>query len=132
MGQGAILSAPAAAPVPSKSLPEARTRSKEFFRMICREMPWISKTYFLEEVITVPALRRCVAEQFRAVKTADAKVVDLLLFKGNAEMTNILGHHFQRHHLITKYVSMNYEAGAINRTPSTQSAFLTKFYSGSL
>lgn len=34
MAQSAILSAPAAAPIPSKSLLEARTRAKEFFREV--------------------------------------------------------------------------------------------------
>ena len=45
---------------------------------ICREMPWISKTYFLEELITIPQLRRVVSHHFRTVKTEDHKVPTLV------------------------------------------------------
>jgi hypothetical protein len=46
---------------------------------VCREMPHISNMYFLEEVITVRALRSAVAEEFRKISTNDLKVRSFFL-----------------------------------------------------
>lgn len=56
----------------------------------------------------------------------------MLMFKANAELTSVLGQHFQRHHMITKYVSKYYDQGHINTTPASQSEFLTAFYKGGI
>jgi len=132
MSQGAILSTPLpSAPVATTSLPEAQFRAKAFFREICREMPWIMKTYNLSEVTTIVNIRSQLAEKFREVQTQEYKVVDLLIFKAQAELTNILGHHFQRHHLITKYVDQNYAVNVLQKGPR-KSAFLNAFYKGEI
>ncbi|KAK3282950.1 hypothetical protein CYMTET_9337 [Cymbomonas tetramitiformis] len=97
------------------------------FREVCREMPWIVENYWLNEVTTVSKLRSQVANEFRKVQTDNSKVVDVLIFKGQAEITDILGHHFNRHHLITKYVApMTEDKILINQT-TKKSAFLTNF-----
>ena len=64
------------------------------------------------------------------IARAVCQVIDMLMFKANAELTAVLGHHFQRHHMLTKYVSKNYDQGHINSTPASQSAFLTAFLKG--
>lgn len=60
------------------------------------------------------------------------QVIDMMMFKANAELTSVLGQHFQRHHMITKYVSKYYDQGHINTTPASQSEFLTAFYKGGI
>jgi len=127
MSQSAILSAPASAPVSSKSLGEARQRAIALYREVCREVPWVRQNYSIEELISVRKFRHQIGHQFRGMETNNSRVIDMLLFKAQAEMTNILGHHFQRHHLITKYVSPSFAYGKIDVSPKNQSAFLTDF-----
>jgi len=56
-------------------------------------------------VTTRAALRSQLAQHFRSAATDNAKVIDILLFKGQAEAHEVLAHHYQRHHLITRYVA---------------------------
>jgi len=100
LSQAAILSAPAAAPVASRSLAEARARARSFFREICREVPWVVKNYQLGEITTVGRLRSQLATHFRRVETDNPKVIDLMLFKGQAEVHEMMAHYTQRHHLV--------------------------------
>jgi hypothetical protein len=67
---------------------------------LAREIPWIMKNYQLEEITTRPVLRRQLADHFRRVKTDNPKVIDVLLFKGQAEAHEVLAHYTQRHHLV--------------------------------
>jgi len=100
LSQAAILSAPAAAPVASRSLAEAKGRARSFFREICREIPWVVKNYQLGEITTVGRLRSQLSSHFRRVETDNPKVIDLLLFKGQAEVHEVMAHYTQRHHLV--------------------------------
>ena len=64
-------------------------------------------------------------------QTDDGRVIDVMLFKGSQELVTVLAHHFQRHHLITKYVAP--ESNAIVRkslTGKPQSKFLSSFLDG--
>ena len=58
------------------------------------------KNYQLEEITTRPALRRQLADHFRRVTTDNPKIIDVLLFKGQAEAHEVLAHYTQRHHLV--------------------------------
>ena len=60
------------------------------------------KNYQLEEITTRPVLRRQLADHFRRVKTDNPKVIDVLLFKGQAEAHEVLAHYTQRHHLVRR------------------------------
>jgi len=128
LSQAAILSAPATAPVPSRTLAEAQQRARYFYRQVrtaglrhallglpcafdaalprracaqlCRQIPWIMKNYHLDEVTTRSALRSKLASHFRRVETDNPQVVDVLLFKGQAEAHELMAHYTQRHHLV--------------------------------
>ena len=95
----------AAAPRISQTLAEAQFRSRSLFRQVCRELPWVVRNYQLQDVTNVAGLRKVVAGEFRKnVQVTDKQMIDLLLFKANAEITNLLGHHTQRHRILTRYV----------------------------
>ena len=54
---------------------------------VCRCLPWVAKNYRLEELTTVPVLRRNLATLFR--KYADVRspeAIDLLVYKGREEL----------------------------------------------
>mmetsp|Transcript_5577 Transcript_5577/g.25120 ORF Transcript_5577/g.25120 Transcript_5577/m.25120 type:complete len:145 (-) Transcript_5577:141-575(-) len=126
-----LLSKPAGAPVFSKDLTEAKARSKQFFRDVCRQVPWAMREFFLEEVTTTAKFRSQLANEWRRHQTDDGRVIDVMLFKGSQELVTVLAHHFQRHHLITKYVAP--ESNAIVRkslTGKPQSKFLSSFLDG--
>ena len=87
------------------------------------------RTYWLEEVTTTAALRSRLANEFRRATTDNPAVIDVMLFKGAQEMVTVMAHHFQRHHLITKFVAP--ESNAILKTTAkSQSKFLSSFLSG--
>jgi NADH dehydrogenase (ubiquinone) 1 alpha subcomplex subunit 6 len=67
---------------------------------LCRQIPWIMKNYHLDEVTTRSALRSKLASHFRRVETDNPQVVDVLLFKGQAEAHELMAHYTQRHHLV--------------------------------
>ena len=58
------------------------------------------QNYQLGEITTHAALRRQLADHFRRVKTDNPKVIDIMLFKGQAEAHEVLAHYTQRHHLV--------------------------------
>ena len=64
--------------------------------------------------------------------TDDPRVIDVMLFKANQEMVTVAAHHFQRHHLITKYVApeSNVIDKARARGEKPKSAFLSAFLGG--
>lgn len=127
--QSEVLSAPAAAPVPSKSLAEAHARARSFFREICRELPWVMENYQLEELCSRPQLRTYIAGEFRKHGEAmsNSQAVDMLLFKGQAEMTSLLAHHTQRHHIITKWIAPSASATVTDLSAASRSPFLNAF-----
>lgn len=57
------------------------------------------RNYQLEEITTRAKLRSQLANHFRSKATEDPRVVDLLLFKGQAEAHELMAHYTQRHHL---------------------------------
>lgn len=98
---------------------------------VCRQVPWAMREFFLEEVTTTAKFRSQLANEWRRHRTDDHRVIDVMLFKANQELVTVLAHHFQRHHLITKYVAP--ESNAINRRSKSgkpQSKFLSAFLDG--
>ena len=98
---------------------------------VCRQVPWAMREFFLEEVTTTAKFRSQLANEWRRHRTDDSRVIDVMLFKANQELVTVLAHHFQRHHLITKYVAP--ESNAINRRSKSgkpQSKFLSAFLDG--
>ncbi|KAJ9190543.1 hypothetical protein P3X46_001730 [Hevea brasiliensis] len=92
-------------PPNSASLEEARARVFDFFRTACRSIPQIVEIYNLQDVVTVSQLRSTIASEIRKNSNiTNPKVIDLLLFKGTEELSNITEHAKQRHHLIGQYV----------------------------
>ena len=60
------------------------------------------RNYQLDEITTRATLRRQLADHFRRVKTDNPKVIDVLLFKGQAEAHEVMAHYTQRHHLVRR------------------------------
>ena len=58
------------------------------------------RNYQLDEITTRATLRRQLADHFRRVQTDNPKVIDILLFKGQAEAHEVMAHYTQRHHLV--------------------------------
>ncbi|KAJ9179539.1 hypothetical protein P3X46_011315 [Hevea brasiliensis] len=92
-------------PANSASLEEARARVFDFFRTACRSIPQIMDIYNLQDVVTVSQLRSTIASEIHKNSSiTNSKVIDLLLFKGMEELSNITEHAKQRHHVIGQYV----------------------------
>ncbi|CAL9148330.1 unnamed protein product [Musa hybrid cultivar] len=94
-------------PPNSASREEARKRTIDFFKMACRSLPAVMEIYNLEDVVAVSQLRSTVSAEIRKnAHIANPKVflIDLLLFKGTEELSNIVTHSKRRHHLIGQYV----------------------------
>ena len=87
------------------------------------------RTYWLEEVTTTAQLRSRLANEFRRASTDNPAVIDVMLFKGAQELVTVMAHHFQRHHLITKFVSPESNA-IVKGTSKPQSSFLSSFLGG--
>ena len=97
----------------------ARARKKKLVKtQVCREVPWIMRTYWLEEVTTPAQLRSRLANEFRRASTTNPAVIDVMLFKGAQELVTVMAHHFQRHHLITKFVAPSPPARSSRKPPS--------------
>uniref|UniRef100_A0A2P2J6Z7 Uncharacterized protein MANES_11G007200 n=1 Tax=Rhizophora mucronata TaxID=61149 RepID=A0A2P2J6Z7_RHIMU len=61
--------------------------------------------YNLHDVVSGSQLRSTIASEIRKHSgLTNAKVIDLLLFKGMEELGNIVEHAKQRHHIIGQYV----------------------------
>ena len=92
-------------PPNSANLTEARRRVFDFFRAACRSIPTIMDIYNLQDVVAPSQLRYAISAQIRNnAHITDPKVIDLLIFKGMEELTDIVDHAKQRHHIIGQYV----------------------------
>ena len=120
------LEAPKSPSLTNRVAPRARANPPT---QVCREVPWIMRTYWLEEVTTTAQLRSRLANEFRRASTDNPAVIDVMLFKGAQELVTVMAHHFQRHHLITKFVAPESNA-IVKKTNKPQSKFLANFLSG--
>ena len=118
-------------PPNSTSMEEARHRVFDFFRQACRSIPSIMEIYNLHDVVTPSQLRSTIAKEIRKNQSvSNPKVIDLLLFKGMEELSNITEHAKQRHHVLGQYVVG--QKGLVQDLDSKDqgsSDFLKKFYS---
>jgi len=93
---------------------------------VARCLPYVLKTYKLEELTTVSELRRNVAKLFRQYEDVSrSEAIDLLVYKGREELEMVMMQHKQRHHLIDKYIK-NPALEKVEK-PRQYSAFLEKF-----
>ncbi|CAI9765039.1 unnamed protein product [Fraxinus pennsylvanica] len=119
-------------PPNSANLEEARKRVFEFFKTACRSIPTIMDIYILDDVAKPSELRSTVASEIRKnAHVTDPKVIDMLLFKATEELSNIVEHAKQRHHIIGQYVvgrqGLTQDLGIKDQGNSN---FLKNFYSG--
>ncbi|GER37271.1 NADH dehydrogenase [ubiquinone] 1 alphasubcomplex subunit 6 [Striga asiatica] len=92
-------------PPNSASLAEARQRVFEFFKTACRSIPTIMDIYTLDDVTSPSQLRSVISSEIRKnAGVTNTKVIDMLLFKGTEELSNIVEHAKQRHHILGQYV----------------------------
>ncbi|CAA0831435.1 NADH dehydrogenase [Striga hermonthica] len=92
-------------PPNSASLAEARQRVFEFFKTACRSIPTIMDIYTLDDVTSPSKLRSVISSEIRKnAGVTNPKVIDMLLFKGTEELSNIVEHAKQRHHILGQYV----------------------------
>eukprot|EP00244_Chara_vulgaris_P012818 TRINITY_DN6945_c0_g1_i4.p1 TRINITY_DN6945_c0_g1~~TRINITY_DN6945_c0_g1_i4.p1 ORF type:complete len:137 (-),score=29.13 TRINITY_DN6945_c0_g1_i4:921-1331(-) len=119
----------------SASLPEAKQRALEFFREVCRQLPAVMNRYNLHEVVTLGELRSKVAAEFRKhSRVTNPKVVDMLVYKGSEELSNVMIQAKQRHHILSQYVvgpQGTVETKTLGKVPGGQegqSEFLKMFY----
>ncbi|CAA0838880.1 NADH dehydrogenase [Striga hermonthica] len=92
-------------PANSASLAEARQRVFEFFKTACRSIPTIMEIYTLDDVTSPSQLRSVISSEIRkSAHVTNPKVIDMLLFKGTEELSNIVEHAKQRHHILGQYV----------------------------
>ncbi|KAJ0735269.1 putative NADH:ubiquinone reductase (H(+)-translocating) [Helianthus annuus] len=117
-------------PPNSATLQEARHRTFDFFRAACRSIPSIMDIYNLYDVVTPSQLRSTIAAEIRKnAHITNPKVIDMLLFKGMEELSNITEHAKQRHHIIGQYVVGN--QGLVQDVATKDeniSKFLKNFY----
>jgi hypothetical protein len=69
------------------------------------------RNYQLDEITTRAALRSQLAQHFRRVPTDNPKVIDVLLFKGQAEAHEVMAHYTQRHHLVRRARARGWGSG---------------------
>ncbi|XP_022568401.1 NADH dehydrogenase [ubiquinone] 1 alpha subcomplex subunit 6 isoform X2 [Brassica napus] len=108
-------------PPNSANLTEARRRVFDFFRAACRSLPTVMDIYNLQDVVAPSQLRFAISAQIRN----NAHVTDP---KGMEELTDIVDHAKQRHHIIGQYVVGE---GLVQNTGSKdqgKSDFLKNFY----
>lgn len=107
----------------------AEGKAKDFFREVCRILPWTVSNYKLDELITVRDLRRNVAEQFQKhAKVTNPQVVDILIYKGREELEMVALQHKQRHHLVNDYISVPAERKLDAARAAAISPFMDRFY----
>uniref|UniRef100_UPI001CB93E31 NADH dehydrogenase [ubiquinone] 1 alpha subcomplex subunit 6 n=1 Tax=Erigeron canadensis TaxID=72917 RepID=UPI001CB93E31 len=93
----------------SANLQEARSKTFDFFKAACRSIPAIMEIYNLYDVANPSQLRSTIAAEIRKnAHITNPKVIDMLLFKGMEELSNITEHAKQRHHIIGQYVVGNH------------------------
>ena len=133
-GQSETLSYARPVASPSKDYAEAQRRGRDFYRDICREIPWIMDNYSLREVTTETRLRRAVKDLLRAnmanieryPEEKRAGVLDVALLRAREELIAVEAHHYQRHHLITNFVNSS-AVKANDGKDRGKSAFLRDF-----
>ncbi|KAL9407161.1 hypothetical protein Peur_004133 [Populus x canadensis] len=116
----------------SRNVEEARARVFDFFKLACRSLPAVMDIYNLDDVVNKSQLRSAISSQIRKnAHVTNAKVIDMLLFKGMEELGNIVEHHKQRHHIIGQYI-LGKEGTLHDSSPKDPSTsdFLKNFYSG--
>ncbi|KAK4424807.1 NADH dehydrogenase [ubiquinone] 1 alpha subcomplex subunit [Sesamum alatum] len=117
-------------PPNSASLAEARQRVFEFFKTACRSIPSIMEIYTLHDVVAPSQLRSTIASEIRKnAHVTNTKVIDMLLFKGTEELSNIVEHAKQRHHIIGQYV-VGRQGLDVGTKDQGVSDFLKNFYKG--
>ncbi|KAJ6807873.1 NADH dehydrogenase [ubiquinone] 1 alpha subcomplex subunit 6 [Iris pallida] len=114
----------------SASMEEARKRTFEFFKEACRALPSVMEIYNLHDVATISQLRSTISQEIRKnAHISNPKVIDMLLFKGMEELTNIVDHAKQRHHIIGQYVvGREGLVQDLGKKDEGSSDFLKKFY----
>eukprot|EP00249_Psilotum_nudum_P006613 c19931_g1_i1 orf=249-668(+) len=116
----------------SATLQQAKDCALELLREACRALPTIMEIYNLHEVITLSHLRSKVVSEFRKhAGVTNAKVVDMLVFKGREELANCVGHAKQRHHLLSQYIVGKdglVQPSKLGIIDHGESEFLKKFY----
>jgi NADH dehydrogenase (ubiquinone) 1 alpha subcomplex subunit 6 len=134
-GQSETLSYARPVASPSVDYAEAQRRGRNFYRDICRELPWIMDNYSLREVTTETRLRRAVKDLLRAnmanieryPEERRAAVLDVALMRAREELIAVEAHHFQRHHLITNFVNSSAVKANVDGKDQAKSAFLRDF-----
>ena len=92
---------------------------------VARTLPWVVKTYKLDELTSVGELRSNIAKLFRQHEgVRDERVIDLLVYKGREELEMVLLNHKQRHHLVSSYVQ---NPALREDKPSGMSPFMEAF-----
>ncbi|KAK9825055.1 hypothetical protein WJX74_004669 [Apatococcus lobatus] len=108
-------------------------KGRDFFREVCRLLPWTVNNYKLNELITVKELRSNVHALFRQNShVTNPGVIDVMIYKGREELEMVSLQHKQRHHLITEYVARPQELKRqlASNPQGSRSKFLESFYSG--
>ncbi|KAG6473899.1 NADH dehydrogenase [ubiquinone] 1 alpha subcomplex subunit 6-like [Zingiber officinale] len=117
-------------PPNSASMEEARKRTINFFKTACRSLPTIMEIYNLDDLVTTSQIRSTISAEIRKnAHITNHKVIDLLLLKATEELSNVVSHYKQRHHLIGQYVVGR--GGLIQETAEKDkgiSDFLKQFY----
>ncbi|GMH34254.1 hypothetical protein BSKO_02088 [Bryopsis sp. KO-2023] len=102
--------------------------AKQVFLETCRILPWAVKNYQLDELITVPVLRKKIAAKFRQTSdVSDPSARALLYFKARQELELIVTQNKQRHHLLTEWV-FEEKAPLPKKDAPKISEFLKNFY----
>jgi len=120
---------------PSATTVEAQKRARMFYRKLCRAIPQVMSAYQLREITSGGKLRarlgELVREGGRALeeRAASAGAYDHALIRAEEEYVAIVSHHYQRHHLITKFVNSGCREARDERDEA-RSAFLKDFLSG--
>eukprot|EP01139_Manchomonas_bermudensis_P014601 Amastigsp_a508670_748.p2 type:complete len:121 gc:universal Amastigsp_a508670_748:63-425(+) len=109
----------------SHSLGEAASRVRRLYRAVMREVPYILRTYALEE--TPEEVRAAVRRAFRKNQTTDPRVIDLLVFRGENELYETQMHWKQKTHVLRYFEKKDMRA----RKPD-HSEFLENFYNNAL
>jgi len=95
-----------ATPTPDKLGVTVEDKAKDFFREVCRWVPWTIKNYKLDELTSAPALRSNLSFMFKQyAHIKNPKVVDVLIYKGREELESVALQHKQRHHLISIFLN---------------------------
>lgn len=116
---------------PAEASQVVHGKAQDFFREVCRVLPWVVSNYKLDELSSVRELRRNIALLFRKHSHVTAPgVVDILIYKGREELEMVVLQHKQRHHIITDYVNAPKQLiqDEKRRNREALSPFMERFY----